>query len=98
MQAVRVTARGDVFLYPNMAKKLLKDYLVREGGNLEADPILSPREKEILHLLADGYSNKEIAEKLVLSPSTVHTHRGNLMHKLGLSSHRELVIYRVNTA
>jgi two-component system, NarL family, response regulator NreC len=93
VQAIRVTARGDVFLYPNMAKRLLKDYLSREGENIDADPVLSPREKEILRFLADGYSNKEIAEKLVVTPSTVHTHRSNLMHKLGLNSHRELVLY-----
>ena len=56
-------------------------------------PSLSPREREILRLLAEGYSNKEIAEKLVVSPSTVHTHRSNLMEKLELSNRRELIQY-----
>ena len=62
----------------------------REKG---AGPSLSPREKEILSLLAEGYSNKEIADLLVLSPSTVHSHRSNLMDKLGLSNRRELIQY-----
>ena len=56
-------------------------------------PYLSPREKEILNLLVEGFSNKEIAEKLVLSPSTVYSHRGNLMRKLGLSTRHELIQY-----
>ncbi|NIW45304.1 MAG: helix-turn-helix domain-containing protein, partial [Gammaproteobacteria bacterium] len=54
---------------------------------------MSPREKEIFRLLAEGYSNKEIADELVISPSTVHSHRGNLMEKLGLNNRRELIQY-----
>jgi len=94
IQAVRVVAAGDVFLYPTMARKLVQDYLnLKRGGETAVDTQLSPRENEILHLLAKGYSNKEIAEKLVISPSTVHTHRTNLMQKLGLSSRHELIQY-----
>ena len=94
VQAVRATAHGDVFLHPSMAKKLLGVYLSQANEETnETEPPLSPREKEILHLLAQGYSNKEIAEKLVVSPSTVNTHRGNLMNKLGLSTRRELIQY-----
>ncbi|MEJ2349100.1 MAG: response regulator transcription factor [Anaerolineales bacterium] len=89
IKAVRVVGQGEVFLYPTMAQKLLKDYLGRVGRVDEEDPKLSPREKEILRLLAEGYSNKEIAESLVISPSTVYTHRGNLMNKLGLNNRRE---------
>jgi two-component system, NarL family, response regulator NreC len=92
VDAVRIVAKGQVFLYPAMAKKLLTDYLNRvDGGDGAQD--LSPREKEILRLLAAGHSNKEIAEKLVVSPSTVHSHRTNLMRKLGLSSRHELFQY-----
>jgi two-component system response regulator NreC len=54
---------------------------------------LSQREKEILRLISDGSSTKEIAEKLVISPSTVHTHHSNLMTKLGLNNRRELIQY-----
>lgn len=93
IQAVRVVSRGEVFLYPTMAQRLVKDYLTRGDCDTEPGPPLSAREKEILQLLAEGYSNNEIAEKLVISPSTVHTHRSNLMSKLGLNTRRELVEY-----
>jgi DNA-binding CsgD family transcriptional regulator len=63
------------------------------AGKGAPDLPLSPREKEILTLLAEGYSSIEIAEKLIVSPSTVHSHRSNLMGKLGLNTRRELVQY-----
>jgi two-component system, NarL family, response regulator NreC len=92
--AIRVVARGDAFLFPAMAKKLVQDYVSR-FGEVEASgqPSLTPREKEILRLVAKGYSNKEIAEHLVLSPSTVHSHRTNLMKKLNLSTQHGLIDY-----
>ncbi|MEK7278124.1 MAG: response regulator transcription factor [Chloroflexota bacterium] len=92
--AVRTVARGEVFLYPAMAKELLQDYLSRlQEPRSSGQPALTPREKEILRLLAEGHSNKEIAEKLVVSPSTIHSHRTNLMKKLNLSSRYELIQY-----
>ncbi len=93
IDAVQIVGRGEVYLYPSMAKKLLKDYLSRVEGSVESEPHLSPREKEILRLLAEGYTNKEVAEKLVISPSTTYTHYSNLMKKLNLSSRRELIQY-----
>jgi two-component system response regulator NreC len=93
IHALRVVSRGEVFLYPTMASRLVDDYLNREESDNYSDLPLSPREKEIMMLLADGYNNKEIADKLVVSPSTVHTHRSNLMAKLGLNSRHELVQY-----
>lgn len=93
IHAVRVVAQGDVFLYPAMARKLVNDYLNVAGGVASVDPQLSPRENEILRLLLEGYSNKEISEQLIITPSTVHTHRTNLMQKLGLSSRHELIQY-----
>jgi DNA-binding NarL/FixJ family response regulator len=73
---------------------LLSDYLSRVNETEDPDhPWLTAREKEILHLLAEGYSNNEIAEQLVISPSTVHTHRSNLMQKLNLNSRHELIRY-----
>jgi two-component system response regulator NreC len=89
--AVRIVHQGEVFLYPTMAQRLVQDYLRRVKQEDDSDPALSPREREILQLLAEGYSSKEIAEKLVISPSTVHTHRSNLMDKLGLSTRYELI-------
>jgi two-component system, NarL family, response regulator NreC len=93
LDAVRVVAQGQVFLYPTMARKLLSDYLNRVEGGSDPDQHLSLREKEILRLLAAGHSNKEIADALVVSPSTIHSHRSNLMRKLGLNSRHELFQY-----
>ena len=92
--AIRAVARGEVFLYPSMAKQLLQDYLNRlDERQASLQPSLTPREKEILRLLAEGYSNKEIAERLIVSPSTIHSHRTNLMQKLNLTSRHELIRY-----
>jgi len=93
INAVQTVARGEIFLYPSMAGKLVRDYISRAGSDSTLDPLLSPRENEILRLLVDGFSTKEIAEKLVVSISTVHTHRNNIMQKLELSSRRELIQY-----
>src|SRR5574340_928162 len=93
INAVRVVGRGEVFLYPSMAEKLVKDYLNHIKWEDGAGSLLSGREKEILKLLGEGYSTQEIADKLVVSPSTVHTHRSNLMAKLGLNNRRELIQY-----
>ena len=93
INAIRVVAQGEVFLYPPVARKLVQDYLNRVAGGAHSSPSLSPRETEILRLMAEGCSNKEIAEELVISPSTVHSHRSNLMSKLGLNSRRELIQY-----
>ena len=93
VEAVQIVGRGEVYLYPSMAQKLLKDYLSRIEETSESSSRLSQREKEILRLLAEGFSNKEIADKLVISLSTAYTHRGNIMKKLNLSSRHELVRY-----
>ena len=93
MDAVRTVAGGDVYLYPSMTRKLVQGYLQQlESEESRINP-LTAREREILLLLVEGYSNNEIADKLVLSASTVHTHRGNIMKKLNLSSRHELMQY-----
>lgn len=93
--ALRALAQGDVYISPTMTKKLLTDYLRRAktGQDKETYTGLTTREKEILKLVAEGRNNTEIAEKLFLSPSTVQTHRANIMAKLGLHSRTELVKY-----
>lgn len=91
--AIRAVARGEVFLYPAMARQLLQDYLNRLNEPGTGQPPITQREKEILRLLAEGYSTKEIAERLVISPSTVHSHSTNLMQKLNLASRHELIRY-----
>jgi two-component system response regulator NreC len=94
VNALRIVARGGVFLYPTMAKQLLQDYLhLLHESDVPGQPALTAREKEILRLLAEGYSNKEIAERLVISPSTVHSHHANLMKKLNLESRHDLIQY-----
>lgn len=93
INAVRVVARGDVFLYPSMARRLVAEYLSQTGSDPSGREKLSDRERQILQLIAKGFTNKEIAERLVLSPSTIHSHRTNLMQKLSLTSRHELVQY-----
>lgn len=92
ISAVRTVAKGEVFLYPSLAGKLVKEYLKRTNIEGEDSP-LSERERQILRLIAEGFTGKEIAERLVISPSTVHSHRTNIMHKLELKSRHELVRY-----
>jgi two-component system response regulator NreC len=93
IDAVRVASRGEIYLYPAMARRLVQDYLTRDEADTLASSTLTQREKDILRLLAEGYTNKEIADKFVISPSTVHTHRSNIMSKLELNTRHELVRY-----
>lgn len=95
--AMRAVHRGDVFLYPTMTTKLLSDYLRRSrgGGDKEIGDGLTNREMEVLKYVADGHTNQEIAERLVLSVATVQTHRANIMAKLGLHNAAELVKYAI---
>ena len=93
--ALRAVWQGDVFLYPTVAKKLLGDYLQRTTSGEEKENYegLTNREREILKLIAEGNTNQEIADLLVLSLSTVQTHRAHIMSKLGLRRPVELVKY-----
>lgn len=93
IHAVRTVARGEVFLYPTMTRKLVQDYLQRSDQLPTVGAELSAREQQILVLLAEGYSVAEIAERLVISPSTVYTHRSRIMEKLDLASRHDLMQY-----
>lgn len=97
--AVRAVARGEVFLYPSVAKKLVADYLARvqsnEPGAHSASGILTPREHEVVNLIADGLSNREIAARLQVSLSTVQTHYAHIIEKLNLRNRTELVKYAI---
>ncbi len=95
--AVRAVARGEVFLYPSVAKKLVADYLHRTqtGEVVDVSERLTPREHEVLSLIAQGYSNREIAEQLILSLSTVQTHNSHILEKLGLRNRAELIKYAI---
>jgi DNA-binding NarL/FixJ family response regulator len=79
-----------------VAKLLIKDYLTRvERGEESSYDTLSDREREILKLIAEGRTNKEIAEMLFLSIKTIQAHRANLMRKLGMHDRTELVKYAI---
>ncbi len=97
ISAVKTAFRGEAVLHPKVAKLVIADYLARaEGGDDPFDP-MSDREREILKLIAEGRTNREIAELLHLSVKTVQAHRNNLMHKLGLHDRVELVKYALRT-
>ncbi len=95
--AIHAVARGEVFLYPAVAKKLVADYLQRVQSNEHSDKEsldgLTSREREVLTLVAEGLSNREISERLTVSLSTVQTHYAHIVEKLNLHNRTELVKY-----
>ena len=96
VSAIRVVSQGNVFLYPTLAKLLVKDFLQRsESGPESRTEILTPREREVLAYIAEGNTNREIAEALVISHKTVDRHRENIMHKLNLHNRVQLVKYAI---
>ena len=96
MSAIRIVRQGDVYIYPSLARLLVKDFLHRsEASAPEAREELTPREQEVLTYIAEGYSNREIADALVISVKTVDRHRENLMRKLQLHNRVELVKYAI---
>jgi len=95
--AVKAVAQGKPFFSPAIANTLLEDYMrqLQQRGLQDSYDLLTDREKEILQLLAEGKSNKEIAGMLNVSVNTVETHRTRLMQKLNLHSSAEIVLYAV---
>jgi len=96
-RAVQVVAQGKPFFSPAIANTLLEDYMrqLQQRGLQDTYDLLTGREKEILQLLAEGKSNKEVASSLNLSPNTVETHRTRIMQKLDLHSAADIVLYAV---
>ena len=92
VEAVRRTMRGQSFLYPSAISTLVKDVVDR--GEEEFD-VLTPRELQVLKLIAEAYTSKEIAQELVISVKTVERHRQNILDKLGMSDRVELTRYAV---
>ncbi|HEX6460387.1 MAG TPA: response regulator transcription factor [Thermoleophilaceae bacterium] len=92
VDAARATMRGESFLYPSAINTLVRDYV--ERGADEPD-ILTPRELEVLKLIAEAHTSKEIAEELVISVKTVERHRQNILDKLGLRDRVELTRYAI---
>jgi DNA-binding NarL/FixJ family response regulator len=97
IRAVQAVSEGKSFFSPVISKMLLEDYVrqVREKEVEDTYDLLTPREREILQLIAESKTNKEIATILGLSPHTVETHRGNILAKLNLHSVPELILYAV---
>ncbi|HNS02277.1 MAG TPA: response regulator transcription factor [Anaerolineae bacterium] len=96
LSAIRIVNQGDVYIYPSLARLLVKDFLHRsEGSASETREELTPREQEVLTFIAEGNSNREIADALVISVKTVDRHRENIMRKLQLHNRVELVKYAI---
>jgi two-component system, NarL family, response regulator NreC len=97
IRGVAAAAAGKSFFSPVVAKVMLDDYLrhLQQKGIVDRYQSLSEREREIFQLIAEGHSNKEIAELLSVSPSTVETHRTHIFQKLDVHSTAELVLYAV---
>jgi DNA-binding NarL/FixJ family response regulator len=97
VRAVRVAAQGKPFFSPAIAQALLEDYMrnLQQRNQQDSYSLLTDREKEVLQLLAEGRSNKEVAQLLNLSVYTVETHRTRIMQKLDLHNTAELVLYAV---
>ena len=97
VEACRATMRGEPYVYAGAITALIRDFLERAGegdGELPGDP-LSPRESEIVKLVAEGNTTKEIAEMLVISEKTVERHRANVLEKLGLRDRVDLTRYAI---
>lgn len=95
ISAIRVVQQGEVFIYPSLAKLLVRDFLQRADTGPGGVSELTAREREVLTYIAEGYSNQQIADALVISIKTVDRHRENIMHKLNLHSRVELVRYAI---
>jgi len=95
VEACRATLRGEPFLYPGAVTALVNDHLRRaREGKLPLDP-LTPRETEVIKLVAESYTNRQIAEALIISEKTVDRHRANILEKLGMRDRVELTRYAI---
>jgi DNA-binding NarL/FixJ family response regulator len=96
VDACRAAMRGEPFLYPGAVRALIREHLerARRGEPARADP-LTPREQEVVKLIAEAHTNDEIAELLVISKKTVERHRANILEKLGMSDRVELTRYAI---
>jgi RNA polymerase sigma factor (sigma-70 family) len=97
VRAIRSVAEGKSFFSPAVSKVLLEDYMrkLQRTGAEDSYDLLTPREREILQMVAEGKSNKEVAAVLNISVYTVETHRSNIMEKLKLKGLPELILYAV---
>jgi len=96
VSAIRAVNAGEFFLYPSAAKTVIEEYLRRVGGEKDGYDRLTSREREILQLVAEGQTNREIADRLVIGVKTVLRHRTNIMEKLGFHNRTELIKYAIS--
>jgi DNA-binding NarL/FixJ family response regulator len=94
VDACRAAMRGESYLYPSAVTTLVRDYVDRDGDDQQFD-VLTPREVEVLKLIAEANTSKEIAEKLFISLKTVDRHRQNILDKLGMRDRVELTRYAI---
>jgi two-component system response regulator NreC len=97
VDAIRVVARGEVYLPPKATRLLLQQYRNASPEATQGLQELSAREREVMALTAEGFSSREIGEKLFISPKTVDTYRARIMEKLGLNHRSELVRFALKT-
>ncbi len=95
VDAVRAAMRGDSYLYPSAVTTLVRDYVERGGRGEAQFDVLTPRELEVLKLIAEAYTSKEIADELFISVKTVDRHRQNILEKLGMRDRVELTRYAI---
>jgi len=96
VQACRAVMRGEPFLYPPTVRTLMREYLERAAdGEVVPDDPLTPREREVVKLVAEAHSSEQIAELLVISHKTVERHRENILAKLGMRDRVELTRYAI---
>ena len=95
VDAVRAAMRGDSYLYPSAVTAIVRDYVDRGGCGEEPFDVLTPRELEVLKLIAEAHTSKEIAEQLWISVKTVERHRQNILDKLGMRDRVELTRYAI---
>jgi DNA-binding NarL/FixJ family response regulator len=95
VDACRAAMRGDSYLYPSAVTTLVRDYVERGGRGEEQFDVLTPRELEVLKLIAEAYTSKQIADALFISIKTVERHRQNILDKLGMRDRVELTRYAI---
>jgi DNA-binding NarL/FixJ family response regulator len=95
VDACRAAMRGDSYLYPSAVTTLVRDYVERGGRGEEQFDVLTPRELEVLKLIAEARTSKQIAEELFISIKTVERHRQNILDKLGMRDRVELTRYAI---
>jgi two-component system response regulator NreC len=97
ISAIEAVSQGKSFFSPKVSRILAEDYIrvLKQKGAVDTYDLLTSREREILQLLAEGRTNKEVSTTLNISPYTVETHRGHILQKLNLHNSAEIVLYAV---